>query len=605
MPNPNHYNNIADPKNLPKPMKRKLYAELRRPPNNWSNGEACAWLDISRSTGNRWAKEFLLTPTDQDVTNFEELPDPKPLDELKPGARRGVDDFLYYCTHYLEDPDDENKCLDAPPFWAEMANIISDGESSKDIITIHPGAGKTTCILAYVCWRVTCERARGNRSFSVIYGSGNEKLASDAIRQVTNWLTSPRLVRAYGRFKPTSDDEQNTWSKRQLVVAGMGKGKSATLSIWSRTSKIRGIRVKLNIWDDIQSQQEGDPESTEEIRKKWDSEIQSRTEPIHKGGKTVVVGSYASPTDLQHELLKRVYTDEAGTEHRVWRQIKFPAHDVSKCGGPGNHGTYPDGCLLFPTRWPYEGEFEVLEQTDSYTWALEYQCQDVPAGDVLLPLDWIEGSHEFPGCLDLDREFWELPDKLSPSAVVIASMDPSPTQWVAVSVWIWDDPYDHLIAFERMHVKSDVDYADLIAKITYNIRQLAPFDTWIIEKTGAHYLHQSQNFKATVPNLGITIRPHDTHAHNKKNKQFGVWSWRDQAKYGRIRLPYAAGPTKAGMSKWVDEHSLYPHMKTDDSVMSSWFYQYHKRTVTPPSRRGVLPEREVPLWIRKRYADQR
>lgn len=602
MANPNKHNAaVPDPKSLPVAQRKRRYIAYRK--EGFNIRAAAREAGISPTTAHKLEQELGLTIFE------DEYPEPKTYEELGDKEKRGVDDFLYFCTRFLRDQKDKDGgFLKAPPFWEEIAHHLSDETHDKVIITVHPGVGKTWCLCAYITWRITRERALGNRAFSVLYGSATQQLVSEAVQLIKNWMTDEHLIKSFGRYKPTSDDDTKTWAERAIIVAGMGLGKGKTLTAWTATAHIRGTRPNLNLWDDpqkgVQAGKESDMvDDTAKLVAKWDSEIEDRTEP---GGKTAVVGTYAGPVDLQHELLSRKWTDERGQEHIVWHQIKFPAHDESRCGGVGNHGQYPDGCLLWPDRWNYD-YFHRLSQNSDLIYRLQYQLEDIPAGEVLTPRIWIDGGTAGPatyqGCLNRNRDMWELPQGLTANAVALATVDPSQTQWSSWQMWIWDDPRDYLIAFERLRLRSDEEYVRQIAEWTYRMRERFPFDTWIIERTGNRFLLDSAAMRAVWRTVGCVLIEHETIG-KKASLDTGPWSFRDQYKYGRVDLPAAPGPTQAQLQVFVDEHTRYPFHPTNDSVMGDWFYQFNKRKVLPVSRRGRAPQRWVPDWIRNDFAHQ-
>jgi hypothetical protein len=611
----------------PSLQQKEDYFKLRAPLNEGgyelSNRAACKRVRVSEHTGLKWAKEGLMgvaSPVDLGEDDGR-TPKPKLLEELDPEARKALDDFPFFCKRYLD--------LEVPAFWVEIARIIScdpkcetarrnlehlhphlrgltkdllppereKGSILQLLLVVHPGVGKTTLVLAYILWRINQERANENKAFATTFGTKADRLARRGLRQLKDWMRRPQLIEAFGRFEPESDDENTLWTNTEIAVAGMGAGKEATVAVYSRGASIRGVRPHLSVWDDLIDEEDADPQKTKEIAEWWDENPARRVEP---GGALVVVGNYVSPQDFYHLLGNRTYSfvesDEIN-EEQAWHVVKYPAHDEVRCPNDGTHPAYPVGCLLWPDRWSYK-QLERIRQDDADKFQVQYQLTDEGTSEILVPEIWIKGgvgeSQElYPGCLDEAREMWD-PIDFSRRPLIIGTLDPSPTKFAAAEIWAGDGDVHHLLALERRKMKTP-EYPGFIAEWTQRTRSVfGHMDAWIIERTGSRYLHDEKEFQALWPVLGIMLIPHETQR-NKRDPDYGVWSFRNHFRFGRIRMPWAPGPTREAVRIFYDEHKGFPYAPTDDTVLAHWFYHLHKDKITPVDHEPVTLPR--PSWL--------
>lgn len=619
---------------------REFYYELRAPVDigqalaegylkagyGMSRRAAAARAGTHEDTARKWdAKREEWFATQQSLeADAARVPRPKALKDLSKDAKKGLKDFGYFCSHYLD--------LEVPAFFLEMARVISrdpaantaqvklarlyphlqgiektdllpahleEGAILRLLILIFPGVGKTTLLLAFILWKITKERAAGNDRFAVTYGQRTDRLAQRGLRQIKDWMTAQdRLIADYGQFQPDSEDSNQLWTRVDIAVAGMGRGKEATLAVWASGASIRGVRPNLAVWDDIIDTDDVDPQRTKEITDWWDDNPARRVEP---GGTLVVVGNRVAPNDFYSVLEKRRYTFAEGeevTQEQAWHVVKYRAHDLQRCPGNGTHPAYPVGCLLWPARWSWK-ELERVRQDNPPKFAIQFQLDDEGDDETLVPELWIRGGAGdgdvlYAGCLDLQRDMWDRPQGLR-DPLVIGTLDPSPTAFAAAQLWAYESPFDHLIAVEKRRMRTP-DYAVLIAEWTMRAREIfGRFDAWIVEKTGSQYLHQSKEMEFLWGTLGVVLIPHETQR-NKRDPEYGVWSVRNQWRWGRVRVPYAPGPTREYVRPFIEEHQGYPFASTADQVMAGWFYQAHKDGV--PRMTYEAPRREVPSWLR-------
>ncbi len=581
------------------PEQRDKYLVLRA---TYGPSEAARRTGIARSTGQLIFNEFAKGVEEQEAAD----PDPKTWDELDADAQRGVDDFLFFAEHYLS--------LWTAPWWLEVVDHLG-GLSDTDkadtteedcrqvLLTVHPGAGKSTMLLAYILWRINRARCLGDLDFSATYGMRTERQAARGMRFMQGQMTAnAKLIQAYGRYKPNAKDAgEHTWSRTQIVVAGMRPGKEATFIILGAGQSISGIRPFLSIWDDIVDEKNCGVEATEELMLWWDGTAEHRVEP---GGVIAVCGVYWSPNDLLHKLAARMYVEADGSETHMWKQFKFRAHYEDRCPGDGTHPQYDPrttgGCLLNPDRWGFR-RIDMFRQANPENFAFQYQQEETSGTDVLVDKLWLYGgidttnNESFPGCVNRTRSLWELPKKYD---FLCATLDPSPSKYAAAIAYAYDGNIKKTYVLDVHRAKMrPAEYVPFIREWTLRLRELDPrFNTWIIERSGAIYLVDTPEFQLLQTELGITMIFHETRV-NKSHPDYGVWgALQPEFKHGRTDIPHRTAQDKERMQQFETELKTYPYSRTDDTVMSYWFFTLHRANVQAMLH-GPIKKRGVPGWV--------
>lgn len=563
--------------------------------------QAARECGIARTSGdNIWKRHNAMPLTEWETAQAQVAPEPRTYEELDAEGRRAMDDFIFFCENDLH--------LWTRPFWLEVASHLSGMDSEIDpaafnrvMLTFHPGAGKSTMLLAYILWRILRSRAYGHTKFSAIYVMRTETQSKRGLRQVKDWAEEDRIIDRYGRIKPTSADKEETWTKKEIVVAGMGGGKEPTLAVYGAGQSISGIRPHLGVVDDLVDEHNCDPVATEDLIFWWNMVLEPRIEP---GGVLAVAGTYWTSVDLYHILAGRKYVEEDGTETTIWKHYKFKAHAEDRCPGDGTHPMYDprtgEGCLLNPQRWSYRA-LMVFKQNDPDMFEMQYQQSDVAGLDVLCAKPWWFGGASdsgelFPGVVNRSRSAWEWPDQYD---IVVATLDPSPTKYAAHAVLAYStaNGRTYLLDLVRRRIRPS-EYRDLVREQTLRIRQTHPdFNTWVIERSGAVYLVETDEFQDLVRELGIQIIFHETNV-NKSHPQFGVWgALQPEFKYGRLDVPYRTPEDRITFGHLEREALKYPFSGTDDTVMCLWFFFLHKSSFVA-AKRGPTLRKDVPSWVR-------
>jgi len=574
----------------------------------------------------------------------EELQGPIDLDKLSEEAAQALEDFTYFQRRYFGRV--------ATPWQAEAANRVAAALESDEeeyfVVNCPPGTGKTTVFTHDIPIWLTCR----NRAIRGLIGAANQRAAQTHVNRIKRTLmrTTPELAPLidkrrglafdaestvaidFGRFQPL---DREVWNRDALIVMQHGdmgsiSEKEPTWSAYGEDSGFLGQRFNFVVWDDLVT-----PKSiaTIEAREKqqihWSTIAETRLEP---GGLLLLQGQRLSPDDLYRYALDLksgewddddVDFDERGEEiirdrgDKKYKHIIFRAHDEARCDGDNgktpNHDPktakpYPEGCLLDPRRLPYK-KIRMLEGNPINSYRTVYQQEDVDPANVLVQNEWIYGSEKYPGCLDKGRDFWELPEGVSPDGLIImASCDPSPSMYWAVTLWGYDPitEYRYLLAFHRGKMEAPQfldfsqetgEYTGLMADWQNKSRQVGlEIQTWIVEvNAAAKFLLQYDHVRKWQAKNGVDILPHTT-GKNKSDQEFGVQTLAPHYRYGRIRLP-ASPQAKQRVMPLIDEVTKYPHGRTDDCVMAQWFFEWNLPDVTPKGMFNSAPAWR-PSWVK-------
>ena len=559
-------------------------------------------------------------------------------DDLCVEAQLAYDDFLYFRLRYMGHV--------STPWQIEAAEtilklLLSD-EKEYLVINCPPGTGKTTLLHDIICWLIV-----RNRGVRLLLGSATMQQAKKSLARVRRTLERSTPVTAstddiarglavdaeatlaedFGRFKPL-DREQ--WTNEAFIVAqheddGSVTEKESTLQAYGMDSNYLGDRVDGCFWDDlVDPATSRNPELRDRLEERWGDVAESRLDP---GGLMVLMGQRLAGDDLYHycmELLQPLdlededAMDEMSEEdianlkrHHKYRSIIYKAHYSDRCS-EGSHRKaakpYPEGCLLDPRRLPWR-EISGLMTNRNKRFQIVYQQEDVAPDEVFVPNEWIYGDETHRGCIDKDRDSWQLPPGLDINeCTVIATADPSPTMYWAVELWIYSPKFNErfLISLHRakMEAPDFLDYnlgnqcyTGLMDEWQQASRQLGfPIQYWIWEQNAAaRFFLQYDLVKRWASLNGVEILGHNT-ARNKADEDLGVSSIREHYQYGRVRLP-GRGDGKTESLKLIDEVTKYGQARTDDCVLAHWFFEWNlpnlHRTVRQISRQSR------PSWLAK------
>src|SRR5487761_1908830 len=615
--------------------------------------EAAIKAGISESTGNRLEKRRRVrnevNPGDEAAgltgpaarlyrTEEAKLPDPIHRDRLCAEARRALDDFGYFRLRYFGR-------VSTP--WQEMAaymllGLLTSEEREYVVMNMPPGSGKTTLIHDLICWLI-CH----TRGIRILMGSINSRKAEEMLMRVRRSLERMRpvlanttakaaghafdaeatLARDYGRFRPLNREH---WTREAFIVMqdedDMAiEDKEPTVSAYGVDSGFIGGRYDFSVWDDlVDAKKTRGVEQREQMEEWYTDYCETRLEP---GGMHLLVGQRLSADDLYRYALDMTQPifDEDGEQvepeevedpedrsDRKYKHIVFKAHYEDRCDPTKTHKkgapSYPEGCLLDARRlsWHY---LAPIQMNKSKNFRVVYQQEDLALDETLVLREWITGAGDFLGCLDNDRERWEIPGgMLARDCFVIATADPSPTQYWSIQCWLYHEPSKQRVLLDHLRTKMEApeflqfdevgkgkyegimeDWKTISEKLGY------PISTWIVERDQAQrWLLQYPHVRKCRILHGVDIIPRDTTT-NRSDPDFGVRSLAQQYRYGRVRLPWK-GESKLLSLKLIDEVTKWPHGRTEDCVMAQWFFEWNLDQVTV--RQDDATAGDIPSWMR-------
>ena len=617
---------------------RRRYHKLRGA--GLGRGQAALESGISYSTAQRIDATRKRDWSDRDKTksagNPEDAEHPKTFEELCPEAQRAFNDFPFFQEYYLGR---------IPLPWQEIAaqQVLAWVEDldhdTYAVINAPPGVGKTLLFTHDIpCWLTI-----RNRAIRGLMGAITGHLASAYVNRLRRTLEAtrpipgkPAEVRAgtaydakgciatdFGRFKPL---DREIWTKESFVVAQVGDygitEKEATWTAYGFDQEFIGSRIDFMVWDDlVNPRKQRTQVAQEQLQNEWDDLVETRLEP---GGVLLLPGQRLSSADLyRYNLDKRVpetvddVTGEILESIPRYQHLCFQAHAEDRCS-PENHKrtspAFPEGCLLAPRRidWPKISYLRARPQSRFNT---IYQQEDTDPATVLVQRAWVNGSGEYPGCLDNDRKALILPSNLQPPLFSAMSVDPSPTRYWGLFWAVYQPSTEQrfVMDLDRRIMKGPdflelnpdlrgVDehngYSGLLEEWWCNSRDAGvPITHLIVEINVANrFLVQYKFFTDWLRFRGVQLVPHTT-GRNKTDENYGVWSVQDVWRFGRIRLPnHYQDQVKFRVMKLVEEVCTYPDSVTTDMLMAHWFYEFQLPKLARGPHKPTVEAR--PSWMK-------
>ena len=313
-------------------------------------------------------------------------PDPQKMYQLKPEAKKALEDFDYFQLRYLG--------RIPIPWQREAAEKIRDLLYAPDkeyvVVNAPPGGGKSSTFTYAIPLWLTCQ----DRAIRGLVGSATARLASQYTSNIRRALEATLPILAddedklkgiavdavatlsedFGRFKPV---DHESWTKDAFIVEQFDgasiTSKEPTWTAVGRDQEFIGGRYDFCMWDDlVTSNRLRTIEMIEKDRDWWDTYAERRLEP---GGLLILQGQRMGANDLYRYCLDMevadIDLDESEEEDvdgialrvgdddvpRKYHHIVFKAHYPELCKGSGTHGRnatpYPEGCLLSPRRISY------------------------------------------------------------------------------------------------------------------------------------------------------------------------------------------------------------------------------------------------------------
>jgi hypothetical protein len=629
------------------PVQKKKYFEARSA--GLSIAEAARKAKFSESSGHRLEKAVRTIRADEGIDssarNYRELKTeaklegPKAYDDLCEEAQRALEDFGYFRERYFGR-------ISTP--WQEEAGealvaLLESPEKEYVVMNMPPGSGKTTLLHDITCW-IICR----NRSIRLLTGSATMSLAKRNLMRVRRSLerivteTADEALKArglavdaastmaldYGRFKPL---EREVWTNEAFIVMqheddGAISEKEPTLSAYGMDSGFIGGRFDGCFWDDLVDPRKLRSADVKEQMQDWYQDVaESRLEPA---GMLALIGQRLAADDLyrfaldmtqpledEEELLDAGASEEELEKLRndkKYKHLLYKAHYDDRCSPEYHKRTsapFPEGCLLDPRRLSWR-DISNLMANRGERFAVVYQQEDIDPSEVLVRKEWIYGDSVWPGCIDHDRDSWDIPKGIAASdCLVIATADPSPTNYWAIECWLYhpESQQRFLLDLERtkMEASKFLDFNINEQRYTGIMEEWQnlsegigyPIQYWIIESNAAQrFMLQYDHVKQWRMLRGVEIMPHNTNAINKHDESLGVTALQPHYKFGRVRLP-GRGEGKIRSMKLIDEVTKYPNgTRTDDCVMAQWFLEWNLPNLYIPNKLAVKPWR--PTWVK-------
>jgi len=625
------------------PAQRKKYFEARAA--GFSIAQSAQKAKFSEATAYRVEKaaQNLRASDDMDTSasNYRELKieakleGPKPYDRLCDEAKQALDDFGYFRRRYFG--------RIATP-WQEEAGIklvelLESDQKEYVVMNMPPGSGKTTLLHDLTCW-IICR----NRAVRLLTGSATMSLAKRNLMRVRRSLervvpeladdnlkargqavdAESTLALDFGRFKPL---DKELWTNEAFIVMqpeenGAISEKEPTLSAYGMDSGFIGGRFDGCFWDDLVDPRKVRSAEQREAMEDWYQDVaETRLEPA---GMLALIGQRLAPDDLyrfaldmtqpleDEDVLDDLTDDEiAGLRHdKKYKHLLYRAHYEDRCD-PAHHKrgseAYPKGCLLDPRRLPWR-EISNLMSNRGERFAVVYQQEDIALDETLVRNEWVYGHGQSIGCIDKDRDRWEIPRGLnSADCMVVATADPSPTNYWSIQCWLYHPESQQRFLLDLIRKKME---APEFLEYNYNLGEFTgvmeewqrlstslgfPIQTWVIEQNAAQrFMLQYDHFKRWRQLNGVEVIPHNTNT-NKSDANYGVTTISQHWRFGRVRL-MGKGEGKTRSMHLIDEVTKYPHGRTDDCVMAEWFFEWNIPNLYQPKTLQVKAWR--PQWVR-------
>ena len=626
------------------PVQRKKYFEARAA--GFSIAQSAQKAKFSEATAYRVEKAAQNLRSDEGIdssaSNYRELKaeskleGPKPYERLSADAKKALEDFGYFRRRYFGR-------VSTP--WQEMAGeelvkLLESDNKEYVVMNMPPGSGKTTLLHDLTCW-VICR----NRSVRLLTGSATMSLAKRNLMRVRRSLervipeqaednlkargqafdAESTLAFDFGRFKPL---DKELWTNEAFIVmqpedAGAISEKEPTLSAYGMDSGFIGGRFDGCFWDDLVDPRKVRSADQREAMEDWYQDVaETRLEPA---GMLALIGQRLAPDDLyrfaldmtqpieEDEVLDTLTDEEiANLRHdKKYKHLKYKAHYEELCE-PENHKrgseAYPKGCLLDPRRLPWR-EISNLMSNRGERFAVVYQQEDIALDETLVRNEWVFGHGQSIGCIDKDRDRWEIPPGLNPAdCMVVATADPSPTNFWSIQCWLYHPESQQRFLLDLIRKKME---APEFLEYNYNIGEFTgvmeewqrlstslgfPIQTWVIEQNAAQrFMLQYDHFKRWRQLNGVEVIPHNTNT-NKSDANYGVTTISQHWRFGRVRL-MGKGEGKVRSMHLIDEVTKYPHGRTDDCVMAEWFFEWNIPNLYQPKTQKVQAWR--PNWVRQ------
>ena len=633
--------------------------------------DACAETGVHYNTGSRWVKKARLLEANrkeaahkvssgagsggrQSVAHHNfmdaiDLPSVIPYEHLCDNAKRGLEDFDFFRSHYLGR---------VPSPWqveaaVQLVQLLESEEKEFVVLNVPPGAGKSTLFHDVAVWAIV-----RNRRIRVMIGSVSQNMAKMYSRRIRETLErvmpiepDPMMVQKglavnaegcltidYGRFKPV--DKGALWRSEEFVVEqedGNGlDNKEPTVRAYGIEAEFIGHRADLCLFDDVASPDNArESVARDKLLGRWDNVAEARCDP---GGLLAVIGQRLGSGDLYaHCLAKETYDIEEDINYdgsdvqspedvesgqpvrqKKYKHIIYKAYyeelDTGKESRSFKSLPYPEGPLLDPKRLPWK-DLSFIRYNKPDVFQVVYQQEDLDLDARLVDRTWITGGKgadgvDYPGCVDNERQPGYIPEGLAHPWVSICAVDPSPTMFWAF-VWIIYQPETqiyHVVDLERVKLTAEEvlgfntstgEYSGLMHEWQERSYQMGyPISHWVVEINAAQRFLLAHDFvRRWQATNRVNVISHTT-SRNKVDEKLGVEALIPPViRSGAMRFPSMRGNWKTLAAQ--DELTKWSRDKKHgtDIVMALWMAILNLPNLTqakPP------PRQWRPSWLTTR-----
>ncbi|MCR4330319.1 MAG: hypothetical protein NUV49_00295, partial [Patescibacteria group bacterium] len=296
------------------------------------------------------------------------------------------------------------------------------------------------------------------------------------------------------------------WSSVKFTVAtrtvtGIG-GKSPTMHAVGAGGTLNSRDFDILIVDDFEDLKGNYSPDQQEKNRIWFGQ----TLTARKMSRTAIfsIGSRQAEDDMGERLL----------ENPEWNSIVDYAHSPTCELDPYDEDAHVS-CMLFPELFPYSlfmsrrRELETLGLLTRFH--LIYQNTSSKKGG--LPYS----ESEMRRCLNYGRRIGEYP----PNLMLIAGLDPAPTNTQAAFLWGYDPDTTRLYVIDIATLEeAGIQGARAQVREWFERYQLR---RWVIEEVGwQKAIIRDEMLRAYCATNGIIIEPHETQGYNKWDPRYGV-----------------------------------------------------------------------------------
>lgn len=471
-------------------------------------------------------------------------------------------------------------------------------EYSRSIFLYFAGGGKST-LLSY--WYPVYKIAQ-NRNVRLIIGFKNDDEKQTYARAIRNTLAgNQRLLADFGRFAPKGRDA--VWSNDMIEVYGrdISDPQPTVLFVSSKSiDQVLGRRCDVFIMDDIvtptsvNTQEQRDKQWTlfaEGVETSpqyiWDRDPRTGRllVPEHVSWpddveyeKGIICGTVFHPDDLFHRKIGKVAEMKPGVLKKDCADPKYVAlkYDIWR--------DYDKREPMWPERWTAE-KIDLEEKSKgTVSFNRRYRNIAIDEGSMVFRRAWIyggmDGSLEFPGCLDRTRSFGDLPN----DPYIVMGLDPSTgrkgkgTSWSSFIVMAVDRKESPQKRYIVDLFRKQMGFDDIVSYMTTGdeAHGIEGFFTKYHYHEGRVEANAAQTYlidNARVREAGLQgcrILPHETQAKNRNDPLVGVSSMQRMVKDGLISIPYRNPSDREQAQEFIDQLLMFPE-GTDDYCLALWF----------------------------------